>query len=66
MSDKQLLAVRYICALKMEDAFPPVPLLREHMINILKRVEEILRKGSTTAKVFFSRNLALSYLPSLV
>ncbi|KMT13519.1 hypothetical protein BVRB_4g082990 [Beta vulgaris subsp. vulgaris] len=50
MSDKQLLAVRYICALKMEDAFPPVPLLREHMINILKRVEEILRKGSTTAK----------------
>ncbi|XP_021838946.1 uncharacterized protein [Spinacia oleracea] len=50
LRDKQLQAVRYICALHMVDAFPIGSLLRTHLVNIQKQVEEITEQGSITAQ----------------
>ncbi|KNA22331.1 hypothetical protein SOVF_034870, partial [Spinacia oleracea] len=51
LRNKQLQAVRYICALKMADAFPIVSLLRTHLANIQKQVDEIIDRGCRTAQV---------------
>ncbi|KNA21789.1 hypothetical protein SOVF_040230 [Spinacia oleracea] len=48
--DEQLLAVAFICEYKMQDYFPPVPLLKAYLEGIRKRVCEMVEKGSDTAQ----------------
>lgn len=46
----------YVCAFKMEDAFPPASLLNGHMACIQKRVQAMVKKGSDEAQVSLSKS----------
>ncbi|XP_021771815.1 FRIGIDA-like protein 4a [Chenopodium quinoa] len=60
--EEKLQAVVYICAFKLEDTFPPVPLLKGHLEFVQKR--EMVKKGSDSALNAIMMLSTWNYLPS--
>lgn len=48
---KWLLAVKYICVFELENNFPLVPLLKDHLDFLKKRVNDIQKNGSFKSKI---------------
>ncbi|KAH9620225.1 hypothetical protein KSS87_022335 [Heliosperma pusillum] len=48
---KRLLAVKYICVFKLEQMFPPVPLLEAHLKIVKEKVDQRCKEGTIKAKI---------------